>query len=200
MLTHPLFCKTSNRPDLFGLNIGIIKIDYSVKSFLIIFGIYLKERIKKVAEQVGGLNQLAKLTGITRITLGRQLLEGADPKLSILLAISKVTGCSFEWLATGEGEMFTDAATAPSSARTIDTEVLMTISGAVEDVYRSLGQYPSKKFITGVAADIYNAMLTADEPTDFTDPEMLKADIAAHMARLKRRIINGEINPGRATA
>ncbi|WP_297323055.1 helix-turn-helix transcriptional regulator [uncultured Bartonella sp.] len=162
----------------------------------------LAKRLRAVRKALGDEDraQFSSKLGLPKNTLGNYERGLREPPVMVIAAYMSVFGVSLQWLVTGKGEMFTNAATAPTSLRTIDTNVLAEISGAVDDVYRSLGQHPSKKLITSVSADIYNAMLTADEPTDLSDSEMLQADIAAHMVRLKKRIINGEVAPGKATA
>lgn len=48
----------------------------------------------------------AARVGITQATFNRMWKDGVAPKADILLLISKKTGCSIDWLLTGEGEMW----------------------------------------------------------------------------------------------
>lgn len=162
----------------------------------------LGARLRGIRKKLNDVERekFAQSLGISKNTLAYYERGERTPDADVLERYRLIFGIDINWLLTGEGNMFTNAATAPTSLRIIDTNVLAEISGAVDDVYRSLGQHPSKKLITSVSADIYNAMLTADEPTDFADAEMLRADIAAYMARLKKRIINGKDTSNKATA
>ncbi|UXM93978.1 hypothetical protein N5853_07525 [Bartonella sp. HY329] len=92
---------------------------------------------------------------------------------------------------------YPNAASAPSSLRTVNNMTFIKIAGKVEYVYKGLGQRLTKAQITGVAADIYNDMLNTG--IDFNDDE-LTATIALEMVKLKKRILNGNINPGKAAA
>lgn len=62
-----------------------------------------RERIKEAADSIGGLNKLAEMIGIPRRTLGDQLAEKTEPKMSLVTGTSEVTGYSIAWLATGSG-------------------------------------------------------------------------------------------------
>lgn len=64
----------------------------------------LADRIRKAADEIGGLNQLAKLTGTPRRTLG-YWLEGKQPKPQAIEAIAKATNVDLQWLLTGAGDM-----------------------------------------------------------------------------------------------
>ena len=47
----------------------------------------------------------AAKVGITQATFNRIWKEGVSPKGEILLLIAEKTGCSIDWLLTGEGPM-----------------------------------------------------------------------------------------------
>lgn len=94
--------------------------------------------------------------------------------------------------------MFANAAAMPASLRAIASFILMKIASKIEDIYKDLAQIPTKAHITCVVAEVYNDMLASG--TDFNDNDELMATITVEMVKLKKRIINGDINPERATA
>ena len=144
-----------------------------------------------------------RISFASKLGIGRESLAGYErgdsvPNAEVIRQYVETLNVNAQWLITGEGEMFNNAASAPSSLRTVDTVILIKIAGKVEDVYKGLGQRPTKAHITGVAADIYNDMLNTG--TDFNDDDELTATIALEMVKLKKRILNGDINPGKAAA
>ncbi|MHA7881756.1 helix-turn-helix domain-containing protein [Nitratireductor rhodophyticola] len=64
----------------------------------------LADRIRRAAQEVGGLNQLAERTGIPRRTIG-SWLQGRKPKPEALRKISEETRVSLAWLIVGAGSM-----------------------------------------------------------------------------------------------
>lgn len=63
----------------------------------------LPGRIRLAAQQVGGGDELARKSAIPRRTLEDYLTGQSEPKISRLVAISKASALSLEWLATGQG-------------------------------------------------------------------------------------------------
>lgn len=67
----------------------------------------LGARIKRAAEQVGGLDHLVgNLSGVSRRTLSDWANDKTEPRASALLEIASCTGVSAAWLLTGDGDMF----------------------------------------------------------------------------------------------
>lgn len=64
----------------------------------------LGQRIKKAAENVGGLEPLGVAIGAKRATMFNYASGSTEPKVSTLIEIARVTGTSIEWLAVGDGE------------------------------------------------------------------------------------------------
>ncbi|MEP2705233.1 MAG: helix-turn-helix transcriptional regulator [Roseibium sp.] len=64
----------------------------------------LGQRIKKAAENVGGLEALGNEIGAKRATMFNYASGSTEPKVSTLVEIAKVTGTSIEWLAVGQGD------------------------------------------------------------------------------------------------
>lgn len=59
-------------------------------------------RIKEAAENVGGMNKLAEITGIPRRTLGDHVSGATEPKASALAAIAGATKVDLNWLVLNE--------------------------------------------------------------------------------------------------
>ncbi|WP_394701646.1 helix-turn-helix domain-containing protein [uncultured Roseibium sp.] len=63
----------------------------------------LGDRIRKAADEIGGLDSLAQLANVKRRTIYDYASNKTEPKISTLVEISRVTGVSVEWLAVGSG-------------------------------------------------------------------------------------------------
>lgn len=131
-------------------------------------------------------------------TLGSYERGDSIPNANFLEMCQRNYSVNLNWLFTGEGEMFANAAAAPASMRTVDPFVMMKIASKIEDIYKDFAQTPTKAHITCVAAEVYNDMLA--NGTDLNDNDELMATITLEMVKLKKRIINGEITPEKATA
>lgn len=56
----------------------------------------------------GGKRGLAKAVGLSESQLHRIVSESSQPKLETIVAIVEKTGCSLDWIATGEGDRYVD--------------------------------------------------------------------------------------------
>lgn len=63
------------------------------------------ERVRKVADMVGGQLMLAQKTGISARTINAYALGESEPSMAKLVSIAKAANVSAGWLATGEGPM-----------------------------------------------------------------------------------------------
>lgn len=63
------------------------------------------QRIRLAADKIGGLDALAKATGVKRTTMFNYASGTTEPKVSTLVEIAKATGTSIEWLAVGNGDV-----------------------------------------------------------------------------------------------
>jgi len=59
------------------------------------------ERIKKVAKDVGGIEQLSKIAKISKRVISQYISGQSEPTRPKLLAIAQAGNVSIEWLATG---------------------------------------------------------------------------------------------------
>lgn len=73
-------------------------------------------RVRKTAELIGGQLALAQKTGISARTINAYALGESEPSMAKLISISKATGVSISWLATGEGQMMSGSPIDPMSA------------------------------------------------------------------------------------
>jgi len=63
------------------------------------------QRIKFVADKIGGVEALAIATGVKRTTMFNYVSGNTEPKVSVVIEIAKATGVSVEWLMIGRGDM-----------------------------------------------------------------------------------------------
>lgn len=150
------------------------------------------DRVKQAANGLGGLNSLAKAIGMPRRTLGDQISGKYEVKLSFIIEVARATGYSVTWLATGEGEMFTDPAKA--SMVQIDAELMERLHDRVAAAFRDLGQSPPTRRITREAANLYNDLRKA--VSDVEDTEMVEAAMPMLLLEFKRRIERARDEPG----
>jgi hypothetical protein len=64
------------------------------------------KRVETIEKKIGGRGNLSYNTGIPYNTLCSILSGRRNPGLGLLVRIADGTGCSLEWLRTGEGEPF----------------------------------------------------------------------------------------------
>lgn len=60
------------------------------------------DRVQLAAKKAGGRKKLAETTGISESQLYRYMTETGQPTIGKLIAISKASGLSVQWLATGQ--------------------------------------------------------------------------------------------------
>lgn len=66
------------------------------------------DRLKTAAKRAGGMDELARLAGIPRRTLGNYVAGRTEPKRPQLVEIARVADLSLEWLVSGKGIPLTD--------------------------------------------------------------------------------------------
>ena len=64
------------------------------------------ERVRKVADLVGGQAELARRTGISKVTIGSYIAGESEPSRERLIAMANAAGVSLLWLAVGDGPIF----------------------------------------------------------------------------------------------
>ncbi len=82
-----------------------------------------RDRVKKLAEHVGGPAELAKRSTLSRRTIGAYMSGETDPKRADLLKLASAGDVSLEWLAAGRGEMLDAAANAGARLRYYSDEL-----------------------------------------------------------------------------
>ncbi|MBB4955362.1 hypothetical protein H4S14_003486 [Agrobacterium vitis] len=147
------------------------------------------ERIKEAAEKVGGLNQLSQLIGIPRRTLGNQI-TGKGTKASLLVDVSKVTGVSIHWLATGEGQKEFEL----QAKIEVDAELMERLHDRVASIFHDVGQKPPQRRIAREAANLYNEL--AKVVQDMSDAEMVDAALPMVTLEFKRKLDRAAAEPG----
>ncbi len=101
----------------------------------------LAKRLREVRLALGFLEckQFADHLAVPESTMNNYETGLREPPVSMLVIYKNVCGVSVEWLATGEGEMFTDIAkakTAVSKAPTIPTGLMKKLGRIAYTTYR----------------------------------------------------------------
>ena len=149
------------------------------------------DRVKEAARVVGGLNALAKITGVPRRTVGDQISGKYEVKLSFIVAVAKATGHSVAWLATGEGEKMAEPNHRPAI---IDAALFRSVGRLVGRVHSEEGVWLPADALLDEEASAYNALITrADDPSDAAEFEALLPWLEAH---LRKRLRTAAAEPG----
>ncbi|APY14758.1 MULTISPECIES: helix-turn-helix domain-containing protein [unclassified Brucella] len=158
------------------------------------------DRVKRAANTLGGLNSLAKVIGMPRRTLGDQISGKYEVKLNFIVEVARTTGFSVTWLATGEGEMFTDPSKAPAPSRVVNSKLLHKLARLAREVHKEIGSKPHGDSVTEDAADLYNDLLSLVSNID--DAEEVEASLPRLRLLFKRKLQeqSGNQEEGRSTA
>ncbi|WP_186386795.1 helix-turn-helix transcriptional regulator [Stappia sp. TSB10P1A] len=152
------------------------------------------DRLKLAIKESGGPKLAAERTGIPLGTLNKYLAGTSQPPFNNVVKLSQSLGRSLEWLATGEGEMLTDAGQAPPPVRAIDPALFRQVGRLVARVHKEEGVRLPPDALLGEQADAYNAVITRAE--DPADPAELEALLPWLEARLRRRLQTAAAAPG----
>lgn len=117
-------------------------------------GLALGERLRELAELVGGKKEMARLGEISEVQIYRYINGENIPSVRAIARIAAAAGVSLNWLATGEGARERDAAGSEAATpavldrnllahlleRAADSEALTTMAadkraGIIADVY-----------------------------------------------------------------
>ena len=118
------------------------------------------DRLADCAKAFGGKDKLAESSGTPRRTFGDYLAGKTPPKLDRILAISRASGYSIHWLATGEGPKLarpnhSGAAATPETLKSnlVDPDaVTVAVILTVEDVLK-MGRMPPPEAVQAIFLD-----------------------------------------------
>lgn len=115
------------------------------------------DRLRLVAEKVGGVDALADRTGIKRRTLYDYVANSSEPKLSVAGRIATEAAVSLYWLATGKGWMSngTESAASADNPDLVDLEHLEDALLIVEDWLAENGKHLAPKKKAEVVTHLY---------------------------------------------
>ncbi len=168
------------------------------------------ERIKAAADKVGGLDQLARMTGVKRRTMYDYASGHTEPKISTIVAIAKAAECSIDWIATGHqvdvvisgihGEKTLLQAknspreTANPTLATIDQSVFKQVGRLVAKVHADEGIKLPTDALLDEQSSAYNTLIERAEDTGDTDE--LFSLLPWLEARLRKRLKAATAQPG----
>lgn len=160
------------------------------------------ERVKLAAEKVGGLNQLAKLVGMPRRTLGDVVSGKTEAKVSLVNEIVRVTGVKVHWLVTGHGRSGLEKIQLDEEERYLvdpsdglaDPDVMVDIAEAIRQAHdEAKVTLPQNKFMY-LVVDAYNRFIADD--IDLSDGDEIKARITLLKKKLQRDLEHARLHPG----
>ena len=160
----------------------------------------LGQRLTEVRESLGykKRKEFADLLQIHPETLGSYERGIREPDSEFYSNYNQRFSININWLLTGSGEMFIDAANAPASIKTINPEIMEKLARVIEKMFSEISQHPHKGVSTRLAAELYNDLLTKD--IDLTDEEELDAAITLAILKLKKATLSEANDHARASA
>lgn len=160
-----------------------------------------RERIRDAIQAGGKSGVMSKKTGIPVGTLNKYVALRSVPSVLNALKIAQAIGLTLEELAKekqpaviSEGEIFADPSKAPVRPEPVDAELMERLHDRVFATFRDLGQKPPARRITREATNIYNEL--ARIVPDLADGEMLDVTIPKIVLEFKRRLQQGDAEPG----
>jgi hypothetical protein len=131
----------------------------------------LRDRIKKAADRIGGVDALVEKSVLKRRTLYDYISGKTEPKISAIADIAKHTGVNIGWLVTGDGDMIKESAQASvvrfCAQTAINAEVFKQVGKLVASVYSDEGVKLPPEALMAEAASHYNALMgRADQHDD----------------------------------
>jgi hypothetical protein len=164
----------------------------------------LRDRIKKAADLVGGVDPLVELSGLKRRTLYDYISGKTEPKISAIVEISKHTGANVEWLATGEGVMCLapplETSVQISAHSAINAALFKQIGKLVTRVHKEENvKLPSEALIYEIAARYNDVMAEVKNPQD-TDELKLIIQLMEHRMRKQLQTAANEPGSGKHSA
>lgn len=151
------------------------------------------QRIKEASGRVGGLNQLAELTGIPRRTLGDYIASKSEPKISTVLEIARVTNINISWLMTGEGKIDGDSDQV-NQPQTLQPQLMKKLAHLVARVHKNADIKLLPEDVTAEATELYNELCTRVQ--NLSDMEEIESVFPQLELHLKRRLADAVAEPG----
>ena len=126
---------------------------------------------------------MATLLGIPVDTLGTYERGVSEPGMSLLAQYRTRFGINLNWLATGEGEMFSRKV---QRVEPVDGLAMRKIADVVSNVYRQLGQQEQPGASASHSVDIYNQLIARG--VDLNDEEAVTAHLPSLELVLRRKL------------
>ncbi|WP_375694404.1 helix-turn-helix domain-containing protein [Bartonella sp. AD24XZML] len=151
----------------------------------------LAKRLREVRLALGFLErkQFADHLAVPESTMSNYETGLREPPVSMLVIYKNICGVSVEWLATGEGEMFTDVAKAKTSdfkTPTIPTGLMKKLGRIAYTTYRDANIKLPPEDIAELAAELYRKLQELVQ--NINDMEEVEATFPLLKLHLKRQI------------
>lgn len=142
-----------------------------------------QERMNILAERVGGFAILARKSGLSRRVLDKYRNGESDPSRLRLVALAAAAGVSVEWLATGTGEIATQA----NRPLWLDEALLLRVAGIILTAHEENGQSVAPLHLVRLAAGWCTDLVAA-----CTGDEELRVGLRTMEYRLRRALAEVE--------
>ncbi|PIT67874.1 helix-turn-helix domain-containing protein [Bartonella tribocorum] len=151
----------------------------------------LAKRLREVRLALGfwERKQFADHLAVPESTMSNYETGLREPPVSMLVIYKNICGVSVEWLATGEGEMFTDVAKAKAAdfkAPTIPTGLMKKLGRIAYTTYRDANIKLPPEDIAELAAELYKKLQELVQ--NINDTEEVEATFPLLKIHLKRQI------------
>jgi phage repressor protein C with HTH and peptisase S24 domain len=168
-----------------------------------------QDRIEQIANDAGGAEKLADLVGFSRSVIYNYINGDSEPNLEKLVALSKASGRSVQWLATGheiadESEKFSrrvdfiyfpryEVRAAGGAGAVVESERIVDFIGfKAEWVHSVLGVAPDKVVLISACGDSMEPtisdgdLLLVDTAVNRVGPDAIYALASADILQVKR--------------
>ncbi|MGB1111179.1 MAG: helix-turn-helix domain-containing protein [Gammaproteobacteria bacterium] len=126
--------------------------------------IALGQRLRELADRVGGKKEMARLGGISEVQIYRYINGENVPSIRAIARLAEAADVSLNWLATGEGPQDRQTADRPSGSDKLDFELLRhLLVGVLASV--EMNSLTAEKRAE-IVADIYAQVVSKEEQPD----------------------------------
>jgi transcriptional regulator with XRE-family HTH domain len=155
-------------------------------------------RLREVRRQMGDPERstLEEALGVSVGAIARYERGDSEPTAAVIAKYRAEFGISFDWLLTGEGEMYADPSKAPKLKEVpgIDQSLFRQVGRLVIGVFKGSGVNLPPDALLDEQSGAYNALLARAEDPD--DKEELTSLLPWLEARLKKQLSSARAEPG----
>lgn len=148
----------------------------------------LGRRLRDVRRLLGDPDResFAEKLGVSARSLATYERGDSEPNSGVLSAYKELHGININWLLSGDGEMFINAAKAPPSTKKVNPDLMRWLAKVAREVHKEAHIPPVGDAILSEATWLYNSLLKT--VSDLSDMEEIIASLPKLRLSLKRQL------------